>query len=203
MSINRSNDYKKKIRVMQKRFIKAAEWQEATNLLEDELKKSPNDYFLLSQLGELYSKMQKYDKAILFTEQAYQLAPNCSFVLNNHAIVLYMHKRNNEAIEIWESLLKKSMIEIAEDACNEGVKFAKSLINDIHFRIADAYLVNNENEKALGHYRDHLGNRRYGQFSSFSKQKAEQKVDDLKAKIANKKANNPKTLLHHNLSAPK
>lgn len=175
--------YKENISKLLNEFIMQEDWQNAKLLLEKELQKYTDDHFLLTQLGEVYYEMQEYETALKYTQKAVELAPDCPLALNNHAVVLYINERNNEAIEIWEMLLNKSIDEIAHGDCNEGVKFAKSLQNDTRFRIGDAYLALNQKKKALNFYKDHLSHRQRGLFSNFTKREVENEIKELEANI--------------------
>lgn len=171
---------KAKISELLNEYIMTENWQAAKKILENELKNEPEDHFLLTQLGEVFYEMHEYEKAIQLTEKAYTLAPDCPLASNNHAVALYMNEKNSEAIEIWEILLTKDIHEIADDECGDGIQFAKSLINDIRFRIGDAYLAKKNKEKALNYYQSHLDNRKRGLFSNFTKKEVENEIKDLK-----------------------
>ena len=183
MKTNISDEYKNHISTLLNEYIMTENWHDAKLLLKSELQKNPDDHFLLTQFGEVLYEMQEYEKAIEFTEKAYKLAPNCPLTLNNHAVVLYINEKNNEAIQIWKNLLEKNINEIAESECGDGLKYAKSLINDIRFRIGDAYLANNEREEALNYYKLHLTNRKRGLFSNFTKNEVEKEIKELEKQM--------------------
>ena len=178
-----TKEYKKEISHQLNNFFKSENWFKAKKLLENELTKFPNDHFLLTQLGEVFYEMQEYNQAKIYTEKAYNLAPNCPLASNNYAVVLYMHENNNKAIELWKQLLNKDIEEIAEGECGEGLSFAKSLINDIRFRIGDAYLAKKDKINALKYYKDHLVSRRRGLFSNFTKQEVITEIKELEKEI--------------------
>ncbi len=171
---------KAKISELLNEYIMTENWQAAKKILENELKNEPEDHFLLTQLGEVFYEMHEYEKAIQLTEKAYKIAPACPLASNNHAVALYMNEKNSEAIEIWETLLTKDIHEIADDECGDGIQFVKSLINDIRFRIGDAYLAKKDKKKALNYYQLHLENRKRGLFSNFTKSEVENKIKDLR-----------------------
>jgi len=159
--------------------IMEEDWQKAKEILENELRNFPEDHFLLTQMGEVYYEMRDYNKALIFTQKAVEIAPNCPLALNNHATVLFMHERYEEAQQIWKNLLKKGVSEIAQDECAEGIRWAKSLLNDIRFRVGDTYLALGNSPKALQFYQLHLENRQRGQFSNFSKKEILEEIREI------------------------
>jgi len=174
-----TTEHKAKISEMLNDYLMKENWQDAKALLESELSTAPDDHFLLTQLGEVFYEMRDYNTAIRYTQRAYELAPDCPLALNNHAVVLYMHNKNDEAIAIWQSLLNKDLHEIAHNECAEGLQFAKTLLNDIRFRIGDAYHTANNNQKALEYFKMHLANRKRGQMSNFTKTEVENEIKNI------------------------
>ncbi len=174
-----TDKYKENISNQLNDLFETENWLKSKELLEQELIKFPDDHFLLTQLGEVYYEMRQYVEAKTYTEKAYKLAPNCPLASNNYAVVLYMHEEHDKAIKIWQQLLSRSIEEIAYEECGEGISFAKSLINDIRFRIGDAYLAKGDKLNALKYYKYHLANRKRGQYSNFSKREVEKEIKEL------------------------
>ncbi|HAN76898.1 MAG TPA: hypothetical protein DCQ31_03530, partial [Bacteroidales bacterium] len=160
-------------------YFEKENWKGAKKLLVSELNTAPNDHFLLTQLGEVYYEMRQYPKALEYTQKAVEILATCPLALNNYAVVLYMHEKYAEAIEIWLKLLNTTLSEIAYGTCNEGMRFAKSLQNDIRFRLADAYLALGNKKIALEYYQSHYKNRKRGLFSNFSKKESETEIRNL------------------------
>jgi len=174
-----SPEHQAEISEVLNQYIMEEDWKRAKKVLENELQNFPEDHFLLTQLGEVYYEMQNYDKSLIFTQKAVEIAPNCPLALNNHATVLFMHERYEEAQQIWKNLLKKGVSEIAKNECGEGIRWAKSLLNDIRFRVGDTYLALGNSSKALQFYQWHLENRQRGQFSNFSKQEVLEEIQSI------------------------
>jgi len=172
-------NYKTKISLQINEFFVQENWKNAKNLLENELKLFPEDHFLLTQLGTVYYEMRDYKKALIFTKKAVELDDKCSLALNNYAVALYINENYNEAIKIWNNIIETDIKIIAFGDCSEGIKFAKSLKNDILFRLGDAYLAINEKNKAIKYYNLHLKNRKQGIFSNFTKKEVEKEIKEL------------------------
>jgi hypothetical protein len=91
-------------------------------------------------------------------------------VLNNHACILsVLDGKENEAIKLLQRIIRSKLSKIAYGDHGEGMRWAKSLVNDSRVRLALVYLSNNEKTKALKYLNDHLENRERGVFSNFSK----------------------------------
>ncbi len=145
------------------------DWLTASDILQNAIDKHPDDHWILTRLSSVYYEMRKYDKSLQLSKRAIKIAPACPLVLSNHASVLDMLKREKEATNIWNTLIKKGIDEVAYGECGEGRTWAKSLINDAVYRIGLSYLDIGEKKSALKYFRRHLKNRKRGVFSNFSK----------------------------------
>ena len=145
------------------------DWSRAVDILQNALDKNPDDHWILTRLSSVYYEMKEYDKALQLSNRAMKIAPACPLALSNHASVLDMSKREKEAINIWNILIKKRIDEVAYGECGEGRTWAKSLINDAVYRIGLSYLDIGEKKKALEYFGIHLKNRERGVFSNFSR----------------------------------
>ena len=174
-----TDEYKKNISNILNKYTIEENWAQAKKLLENELKKEPNDHWLLTQISEVYYEMRNYQKAIELSKKAIELAPECPLVLNDHALHLYMHEEDDKAIKIWDKLLKKGVEKIAQGECGEGLRNAKSLLNDVRIRIGKSYLETGQKEKALNYFQEHLNNRQRGLFSNFTKKEVEAEIKNI------------------------
>ncbi len=138
--------------------IKEEKWAETKQLLETELEKKTDDHWLLTQLSEVFYEMKNYDRALELSTKAFELEPDCPLVMTDHALHLYMHQKDDEAIKIWEKLLTRPIEEIANGECGEGMRNAKSMINDVRARIAISLLAIGEHQKAINYFNEHLNN---------------------------------------------
>lgn len=107
----------------------------ARSIIEKALKKEPKNHWLITQLGTTYYEERKYAKALELTEKALKIAPRCPLVLWDKASCLDMLGREAGAIAIWKRLINRGFDELAYGECGEGLRWAKSLLNDCGFRI--------------------------------------------------------------------
>ena len=152
------------------KYIENDRWLDAKRILESELVTYPTEYWLLTTLSNVYYELRDYKKAFEFSEKALSIAPFDYLVLNNHACILsVLDGKENEAIKLLQRIIRSKLSKIAYGDHGEGMRWAKSLVNDSRVRLALVYLSNNEKTKALKYLNDHLENRERGVFSNFSK----------------------------------
>jgi tetratricopeptide (TPR) repeat protein len=175
-SMQTEYQHKKEVSKLLNNYFSNDKLDSAKKLIKKELKNYPNDHFLLTSLGNVHYELFEYTKAIEYTQEAIEIAPNCPLTINNHAVVLFMHEKYEQAIDLWLKILEKKL---HSKECTEGKKITKSLLNDTRVRLADAYKEKGNNEKALFYYKAHLENRKKGVFSNFTKKEIIREVDNL------------------------
>ncbi len=161
-------------------------WQEAKDLLTNELNSMPKDPIRLTLLSEVCYELGENKDAYKYAKKAYKYASACPLVISNHAYMLYDQKKNTEAIKLWISLLGKNINEKVQEECGENEEMSESLINDIRLSIAEAYLMLGNEEKALSYYTQHMGYRRRGQVCRISKVDIIKIMNKLKKQIKNR-----------------
>ncbi len=174
-----TDEYKKKISNILNEYIMDEKWDEAEKILKDELEKTPEDHWLITQLSEIYYEKKDYETALKLSSKAIKLAPNCPLAINDYALHLYMHEKDDLAIENWNKLLQKGVKKIAYGECGEGIQQAKSMLNDVRMRMALSYSETGQKDKASFYYNEHLNNRQRGLFSNFKKKEVEKELLNL------------------------
>lgn len=160
-------------------YFKIEDYEGAKKLLHKEIKKTPSDHWLYAQLSISYYELFDYKTALEHVEKAINLSPDCPLALDYYATILFANNRTEEALSIWNKLLNLGIDEIAHGQCGEGIRFAKSLINDIQYMVGEVYVELNEKDKALNYYKLHLQNRQRGVFSNFTKRQVEKKIKNI------------------------
>lgn len=154
------------------------EWKQARELILRELKKTPESHWLLARLGMTYYEERKYKKALEIEKRALKLAPRCPLVLWDYACTLDMLNNKVEAIRIWRSLLRRGEESIAYDECGEGIRWARSLLNDCKYRIALSYRDMGNKTMAIRYLKEHIASRSPGIPSLYS-------LAEVKKELAN------------------
>ncbi len=168
-------------------FIMKEEWGMAKEILEKELDKNPEDHWIITQLSEVFYEMRNYDKALELSTKAIELAPECPLTMNDHALHLYIHEKDKEAIAIWDKMLKKGVEKIAYAECGEGLRNTKSMLNDVRMRMGLSYFETGQKRKSLFYLNQHLNNRQRGLYSNFTKREVEKKIKEIELSLNDKK----------------
>lgn len=142
--------------------LEADDWAKARELLLQELKRAPDDHWLLTRLSTTYYEERKYSQALKLSERAVQLAPQCPLALWDYAGALDMLGREPEAIGIWRRIIERGAAALAKDECGEGIRWARSLVNDARYRIALALRDVGKSAAALQQLDEHLAHRSPG-----------------------------------------
>lgn len=130
-------------------YLKDEEWHKAREIITKLLEITPDDHWLLVQLSSTYYEERDYVKAYEFITDAFVLNPDCPFVMWHLAGTFEMLNKTDEALVIWEEILKRGVKKIAFGECGEGMDRAKSLLADCKYRTGFAYLRQGDKKKAL------------------------------------------------------
>lgn len=160
-------------------YISREEWPKARLLIEKELKKSPDDHWLLTRLSSIYYEEYEYEKSLELSKKAIKLAQQCPLVLWDYAGSLDMVGKHKEAIAIWKKLIKKGIEAIAYGECGEGIRWARSLLNDCRYRISWSYEKLGNLEDAIKFLQDHIANRSPGIPSIYGLSGVKRELSDL------------------------
>jgi tetratricopeptide (TPR) repeat protein len=142
--------------------IAVDDWPRARKMIQHELKRDPNDHWLLSRLALTYHEQRQYRRALHFDVKALQIAPYCPLAIWGYAGTLEMLDRDKEALQLFRWLVSLGEQDLAYGECGEGIRAARSLIADCHYRIARIWEGMGQRKKALTSYAEHLSRRQRG-----------------------------------------
>ncbi len=143
-------------------------WGEARRLLVHALKAEPDNHWLVTRLATTFYEERDYMRALEWSEKGARLAPKCPLVLWDHACTLDMMNHEEDAIQIWRTLIARGVERIAHDECGEGTRWAESLINDCRYRVALSSFDLGRRAEAMRSLQEHLAHRRPGLPSIYS-----------------------------------
>lgn len=154
-------------------------WNEAKVLLEKEKKKYPQEYFLITALAKVCYNMKLYTESLKYAEKAMKIEPNDALVIYDYGCALSALDKNKEAIEQWSKIIEMNINEVAYGDFGEGLRWAKSIINDSRFRKAICFLEIGDKVEATKLIELHLKNRQRGVYSDFNKKQVIKKQKTL------------------------
>ena len=137
-------------------LIAAERWTDARRLIQRDLRSKPNDHWLLTRLGVTYYEQKRYKLALKLSERAFYIAPLCPLVLWDYAGCLKMLKRNTEAADIYQRIIRRGPKRIAHGPCGEGLSLARGLVADCHLRLADIFEAMGREVESMSEFEKHL-----------------------------------------------
>lgn len=161
--------YKKEFSAKLNVLLGNEKWEEARKLIEKEIVKYPEEYFLHTSLAKVYFNLKSFDKAFNSALKAMDIEPNDPLVIYDYACTLYSLDKFNDAASEWNRIVKQDIGEILNSEFGEGVKWVKSIVNDSRFRMALCYIELGNKIKALELINEHLQYRQRGIYSDFTK----------------------------------
>ena len=156
-----------------KKFYAEGNYVEALKKIRRLVEENPDDHWYWTRLSSVFYELRRYDDALQASEIAMSIDKRCPLVLWDYAGVLRMVDRELEAIKIYEGLLTRGEKSLAYGECGEGIKWARSLLNDCRFCLGRLFFEKKEYKKASDYLKKHLKNRCRGQYSCSSKKDAE------------------------------
>ena len=157
--------------------VNAEEWTSARRLIKVELRSKPKDHWLLSRLALTYDEQRKHRHSLYWDAMALQVAPYCPLAIWGYAGALDMPGRHGESLTLYRWLLSWGEEELAYGDCGEGIRRARSLIADCHYRIARIWEDKRQWKRGVAEYQRHLSKRKDGCGSIYP-------IRDVKARYA-------------------
>ena len=159
--------------------INSSDWAGARKLIEIELAQNPNNHWLLSQLALTFYEQRDYEQALRLDIRALNEAPYCPLAIWGYAGTLDMLGRQNEARKLYRWLISWGEEELAYGECGEGIRRARALIADCHYRIASIWEDKGQRKRALASYAEYLAKRALGHGSIYSLRDAKVRYKNL------------------------
>jgi tetratricopeptide (TPR) repeat protein len=143
-------------------FIQTERWDDARELILEQLKSDSTNHWLITRLSLTYYEQHEYETAFDYSKIARRIAPKCPLVLWDYAGTLEMLRRNSLALCTFRKLIDRGVESIAFDECGEGLAWARGLIADSHYRAAHCCRKIDRIDEAKNHFESHLAIRGRG-----------------------------------------
>ena len=161
--------------------IRCEDWTTARRLIRRALSKSPDSHWLITRLGLTYYEQRNYDRALVYSQQAFRIAPRCPLVLWDLAGTQQMLGRHTEATRVFRRLIRRGVDRIAHDDCGEGIAWARGLVADCWYRVARIEITRGYAVRGVDALRAHLTLRGPGCRSIYPLAKVRRELRDLEA----------------------
>ena len=92
-----------------------------------------------------------------------------------------------EAVRLYREILKSGVRKVGLVDTTEGIRWAKSLINDTRYRLGQCYCDIGDLSQSARYLRAHLKNRKRGQRSNFTRKEVLKKLEKTLAQQKHKK----------------
>lgn len=119
-------------------LLQQGAWEEARKQIEQELKRRPDDHWLLTQLGVTYYEQGRYRESLDPLLKSLKIVPDCPLTLWNVAGALDALGKPKPAISIYTWLLRSTK-SAADDPCWESEAWADSLKTDCVYRVGISF----------------------------------------------------------------
>ncbi len=136
--------------------IQANKWKRARRQIRAALSKNPRSHWLLTRLGLTFYEQRDYARALGYSKKALSIAPRCPLALWDYAGAHQMLGRHRQALQIYQSLVRRGVSSPARGQCGEGLARARGLRADCLYRWAQSLCKLGRKKQAIKAYRHHL-----------------------------------------------
>lgn len=168
---------------MIEKAIDREDWVAARRLIKAELRSNPKDHWLLGRLALTYYEQRNYDRALHWDIMALQEAPYCPLLIWDYAGTLAMLDRNGEALLLYRWLLSLGEEQLAYGECGEGIRSARALVADCHYRIGCIWDEKRQWKRAAAEFEKYIALRKSGYGSIYSLREVNAQLAEVRAKI--------------------
>ncbi|MBL8798435.1 MAG: hypothetical protein JNM56_31360 [Planctomycetia bacterium] len=119
-------------------LLRQGAWEKARRRIEQELRRQPDDHWLLTQLGVTYYEQGQYRAALAPLLESLRIVPDCPLTLWNIAGTLDALRKSELAIAIYSWLLGSKQT-ADDDPCWESAAWADSLKADCVYRLGACF----------------------------------------------------------------
>jgi tetratricopeptide (TPR) repeat protein len=163
--------------------FEADDWIAARKLIRAELKRDPKDHWLLGRLALTYYEQRNYIQALYWEVLALQEAPYCPLLIWHYACTLAMLDENDKALLLYRWLPSWGEDRLAYGECGEGIRWARALIADCHYRIACIWHEKRQWKRSVAEFEKYLDLRKKGYGSIYSLREIKGQYAEVQAKV--------------------
>lgn len=132
------------------------DWRGARKIILEELKDQPDSHWLITRLSVTFYEEHDYVRALRYAQEALSLQPTCPLAQWDAAGALHMLGRYDEAIAMFETLVRRGAKRIARGNCGEGLAHAPGLVADCWYRISECHRSTGRESESRQAFTRHL-----------------------------------------------
>lgn len=155
------------------------DWEKLKSFLISCSERYPKEYYIFTELSSIYYMEDNSTDALFVSQKAMSIEPKDVLVIYNYGMALFLNNKFDEAITQFNRIRRKKIYSIAYGKYGEGMKWAKSIVNDSVYMIGVSYMEMGDNKKAEKFMREHLSHRRRGIYSDFTKRQVKRRLNIL------------------------
>lgn len=154
-------------------------WKNVVEFLQPLAEKYSDDIYILKELSLAHFNSDHNDEALKYAEKAMAIDSHVASVWDAYACALLNDGRYDNAIELYNKILRKSVADIAYGAHSEGWRWAQSMHIDAFFRKALCYDGKGDYKEAIRMMKLHMRKRKRGIYSDFTKKSCVKYLKEL------------------------
>lgn len=159
------------------KLLRNGDWAAARAMIEEELKESPHDHWLLTQLGVCLYEQRKYKQALKPLTASLKIVKDCPLTLWNLAGTLDALGEQKRALGIYDWILKSSK-SAQVDPCWESPEWTEALKADCTYRVGICLKKLGNNEEAVQCFQRYLEFLSQGIEGTYSAEDAVRKIQN-------------------------
>lgn len=136
-------------------LLREGAWEAARKQIERELKRQPDNHWLLTQLGVTYYEQGRYRESLTPLLDALRIVPDCPLTLWNVAGALDALGKPEVAVSIYTWLLRSNK-SADDDPCWESAEWADFLKTDCVYRLGICFQHMGRRESAEHCFRQYI-----------------------------------------------
>lgn len=138
------------------------------------------DYWILVEYGNALYELREYKEALKIADKYIKIEPNDPYCIFHYSLILRVNREPAKAIKYLNRLYNMPLEELSFGKFGEGVREAKSLLNDTRYLLALTYFEQDNLKKSIEFYNEHIDNRQSGIPSMVTKRIVIKELKDVK-----------------------
>jgi tetratricopeptide (TPR) repeat protein len=159
---------------------KENKWDELRAHLFHWLADEPDDHWILAQIAECYYLTKQFEKALECAEKAWKSDSRCPMAIWLYAECLLRLKQFDAAEQLYRSLIRRGVNRIAYGQCGEGIRDARTVVNDSRYTLGIIQAYKDEFDLAERNIQKHIASRNPNCTSRFNLREVKKDLNQVR-----------------------